>query len=154
MVILPVAKVADVARAPQARRLSLIGLHRGVVQANGKKDQLAGLMLLFQSHLHFFLDPCAGDGMLRQDDHQLVVKADGRVNPGTGIRCFAHAEGCIKEATKVCTDLESPSTRSPDGPASVVPRAPALFRGQCPAWRGHSSIFQRSWGNCRRGRQS
>jgi hypothetical protein len=73
---LPPAEVADVAVVPQFAGPCFGYLDHGIVEANWEQDELLAGALLGEGFGHLVLDPVALDGVLGQDQQDLVAQPD------------------------------------------------------------------------------
>jgi len=82
----PLPEVANVALVAELARPSLGCRHHSIVKSDRKEDGHVPLPLLSKCFGDFILNPIARDGSLRQDDEQLVSKADCLIDrvPGLG----------------------------------------------------------------------
>jgi hypothetical protein len=76
VVIFPVCEVTDMARLLNIPCPVCLAVQDGAIQANRVQHVRHALRFLNQSTLHFVGDPCAGNGMFREDQQQLVIRAD------------------------------------------------------------------------------
>ena len=74
VMVLPPAKVADVARPPDIGWPAIINLHNGIVETD--REENGSLRSPFSLHrrLNLFLDPFTLDGVLGKDEQQLAVR--------------------------------------------------------------------------------
>lgn len=95
VVMLPPGKVANMAFASQVSGPCPCGYHYGLIQSNGKQHQPISLCFLLQCCLDFKAHPCTSDGVLRQDEQQLIIHPDGFVEVLSNEVIWPHVMGSI-----------------------------------------------------------
>src|SRR5215467_3079738 len=92
---LPSSEIANVARIANKSWPALLNLHHCLIQANREKDHFIFFAFPGQCSLYLLLNPLACHRMLRQDQQELIVKANGFVDTGSDLCSYFQIFGRI-----------------------------------------------------------
>jgi hypothetical protein len=94
VVLLPISKVGDVSGALQMGGPTGRAPRNRAIQAKGKQHRRLSLVLLGDGRFHLEFDPCTHHRVLREDQQQLVIEANGLIDTLPDLVAGLHVFRC------------------------------------------------------------
>ena len=80
IMIFPVSKVTNMPCSSDVGGPGQVGLHDHLVEFDGKEHWFVLMLFFLKSSHDFVFNPCAIDGVFREDDQELIVQANRLIN--------------------------------------------------------------------------